>query len=214
MTEAPGIICLANDPVYDFLVALAESVRRHSDLPLAVIPFDERMSKVRSLERRGLVEILDHPWFPELDRLGARLWPGRAKAPHAFRKIAAFDSRFDHFLFLDADIVLLRDPLRFIESHARDDPDGLWCFDTGEGQAYRPGPMRERMVAAGFPGVSTGSFIARRGLITLDQALETARSAEPVREEFLELAEQPFLNFMFETLRIPVTKVGDRFADV
>jgi hypothetical protein len=38
--------------------------------------------------------------------------------------------------------------------------------------------------------------------------------ALPVKEQFLELAEQPFLNFLIETQGIPVAKVGDLFADV
>ena len=214
MPERHGIVCLANDVVYDFLVALAQSVARHSELPLAIIPFDDRTARTRRFARRQGIEVLDDPLLPDLDALGARVWPGRVVAPHAFRKFAAFWGAFDRFLFLDADIVVLRDPAWLLEAQAESDPDALWCFDTGEGQAYRPGPLRDEMVASGFPGISTGLFIARRGLVTLEQVRQTIEPAVGHRDQFLEIAEQPFLNFLLQRERIRVAKVGDLFDDV
>jgi hypothetical protein len=214
MPEAEAIICLANDRVYDFVAALAESVRRHSDLPLVIIPFDDRMSRIEALARRRGLDLLDDPVLTRLDGLGARIWPGRNSAPHAFRKLAAFWVGIETFLLVDADVILLSDPRRFLDAHRKTEPDAVWCFDTGEGQAYRPGPLRDQMVRRGFPGVNTGLLIAHTGLIAFEQVESAIDEAVPVREQFLELAEQPFLNFLLEREHIPVSKVGDLFADV
>jgi hypothetical protein len=209
-----GLVCLANDHVYDFLVALAESVRRHSDLPLAIVPFDDELRRTRRLADRLGLEIVETPDYAELDALGARFWPDRTRAPHTFRKLAAFWRTYDELFFVDADVVLLRDPAPLFAAHAERAPDAVWAFDTGEGMAYPPGPRREEMLRAGFPGISTGLLIARRGVITLEQVHRAAERALPLRDQFLDVAEQPFLNFLLETEGIPVAKAGDVLDDV
>ena len=45
-----GIYTLANDVVYDQLIALLNSIEIHvsSSLPICIIPYDDRLDKVKS----------------------------------------------------------------------------------------------------------------------------------------------------------------------
>ena len=204
-----GVVTLGNDRVYDFLVALTHSVRRHSSLPLALIPFDDDMKRTAAFARRHGVTIVDNPLLPEIEALGQRIWPGREAAPRSFRKLAAFSGQFEDFLFVDADVVVLRDPAPLLRSHADTARDAMWCFDTNEGAAYKPGPLRDEMVRAGFPGVSAGLFVARRGLLTIDHLRTAVAELEPHREQLQDFADQPVVNYMLQRERIPVGTVAD-----
>src|SRR5260370_3390370 len=47
---ARGVYTLANDPMYDWLVAFLESLREHEPaLPIVVIPLDDRISRIKRL---------------------------------------------------------------------------------------------------------------------------------------------------------------------
>ncbi|MDJ0517807.1 MAG: hypothetical protein QNJ74_16680 [Trichodesmium sp. MO_231.B1] len=58
-----GIYTLANDVVYDQLVALLNSIEANvsSDIPICVIPFDERLDKVKKeVNSRKNVTLFDN----------------------------------------------------------------------------------------------------------------------------------------------------------
>ena len=59
---ARGVYTLANDPMYDWLVAFLESMREHEpDLPIVVIPFDDRIERVARLRGKYCFAIMDDP---------------------------------------------------------------------------------------------------------------------------------------------------------
>lgn len=102
-----GVLCLANDAVIGDLTALCESVRRHDpQLPLTVIPFDDRVERTRRLLAGFGFDLFSGPQLEEMDELGRRYWPGETFRPRTMRKFCAFTGAYERFLFLDSDIVL------------------------------------------------------------------------------------------------------------
>jgi len=120
-----GICTLANDRVYDQLVALLNSIEviLGKDFPVCVFPYDEQTDRVaREIARRPNVELYS-------DWASIERWEAFARAawdthPTAFerwkipqgqgyyrlgmhRRFCAFDGPFDRFIYMDADTLLL-----------------------------------------------------------------------------------------------------------
>jgi hypothetical protein len=120
-----GIYILANDVVYEQLVALLNSIEVNSgkSYPVCVIPYDDRLEKVKAeVKNRNNVEILTDTAVISLwEGFAAEVWKSH---PHALkvwqqsgisgvyrlgmhRRFCAFDGIFDKFIYLDADILVL-----------------------------------------------------------------------------------------------------------
>jgi hypothetical protein len=206
MSAPRGVYCMANDGVHDWFVAFCESLRARvgaADLPLVVIPFDDRMDEIEPLRERYGFEILDDRALPRLDAIGERIWPGRPGDWHSFRKLASFWGPLEDFVFLDADVVVLEDPRLFLDAY-RDRSDGtqLMFFDWDMDMVYLPGELRDRMTAAGARGFNSGGFASSRGRLSIERLEQLAAEAEPVRDQFPPEVggEQPFFNFCVDSL--------------
>ncbi|WP_199302785.1 Npun_R2821/Npun_R2822 family protein [Oscillatoria sp. FACHB-1406] len=128
-----GIYTLANDIVYDQLVALLNSIEVNvgKDFPVRVIAYDRNLEKVRELIKdRKSVELIDdwelfHPWHD----FSRKVWETHPSALQTWKekgidgvyrlscnhRYFAFDERapFDRFIYFDADVVVLNS-LEFI----------------------------------------------------------------------------------------------------
>lgn len=119
-----GIYTLANDVVFDQLVAFLNSVEANvgSDMPVCVIPYDERLEKVKQeISVRPNVSLYDdegeiqrwenfakdvwshHPLVSQ--KKYARLVASRTRYQ---RKMVAFKGDFDKFVFYDADTLAMK----------------------------------------------------------------------------------------------------------
>lgn len=191
-----GAFCLCNDGVVDWALALFESLRTFEpELELRLIPFDDRVDRVRAAAGRYGYALFETPEIEALDALGRRFYPGDDFAARGFRKLAAFQGPFDYFFSFDSDVAVLGPlaPLcRRIEARRPD----LVHFDTDLDQVYRPGELREAMVARGDArGFNAGLFAARRSWLSaasLAAALDDLGS--DWRARLVPNAEQPFLN--------------------
>lgn len=122
-----GIYTLANDVVYDQLVALLNSIEVNlgKDFPVCVIPYDDRLQKIYpEIEKRQNVRLLDNSEIiKRWEDFSVQIWQ---KHPTAFkdwqsreitgvnrmgmhRRFCVFDpdSPFEEFVFLDGDILVL-----------------------------------------------------------------------------------------------------------
>ena len=167
-----GVYTLANDGVYDWLAAFLASYHDHEpNLPVIVIPFDDRMDRVRTLRERFRFEIFEGDCLRELDRIGATYFPDNYNWTHVFRKFAAFWGPFERFVFLDSDIVLLGPLGEFFDRAEEEHQVEYVCGDLDIDQVYTEGPLRDQMAADGqTTGFNTGFFLSSRNAFTVAEA--------------------------------------------
>ncbi|NJM85110.1 MAG: sugar transferase [Leptolyngbyaceae cyanobacterium SL_1_1] len=120
-----GICILANDVVYDQLIALLNSLEVNAGkaYPVLVIPYDERTAQVEQLiEQRPNVELFkETAIISRWEKFAEQIWQRHPTAYQKWtqrgiqgvnrlgmhRRFCGFDGPFDRFLYLDADILVL-----------------------------------------------------------------------------------------------------------
>lgn len=119
-----GIYTLANDVVFDQMVALLNSIEvnvSHS-LPICIIPYDDRLEKVkRELKQRPNVSLFDNSAsLQRWDQFAHQVWNAHPRSRESnlsrpkwykgnlHRKFLAFDGEFDEFVFYEADNLAMK----------------------------------------------------------------------------------------------------------
>jgi hypothetical protein len=120
-----GIYILANDFVYNQLVALLNSIEVNigTEIPVCIIPYDDRLDKVRQeVNRRPQVSLFDNQGaIARWENFAARAWKAHDRAQRVWkerelpetyrlamhRKLCCFDGEFDRFIYFDADTLAL-----------------------------------------------------------------------------------------------------------
>ncbi|WP_373538106.1 Npun_R2821/Npun_R2822 family protein [Microcoleus sp.] len=111
-----GICTLANDKVYDQLIALLNSIEviLGSNIPVCIYPFDDQIEQIKT-------EIVNRPnVFIYEDSASIQRWDKfmQAAAPErlnrkkfrlygAHRRFCAFDGPFEKFIYMDADTLVM-----------------------------------------------------------------------------------------------------------
>ncbi len=126
-----GIYTLANDVVYDQLVALLNSIEANAgrDIPVCVIPYNNQLDKVKAeLEKRDNVTLFeDQDSITYWEDFATQAWTAHSKAQKVWqergvsgiyrltrhRKYCCFDGPFEKFIFFDADTLLMR-PIDYV----------------------------------------------------------------------------------------------------
>jgi hypothetical protein len=120
-----GIYILANDVVYEQLVALLNSIEVNAgrNYPVCIIPYDDRLEQVKSeIKNRSNVELFDDTAvIASWEDFATQVWQAH---PNAFkiwqekgisgvyrlgmhRRFCVFDGPFEKFIYLDADTLVL-----------------------------------------------------------------------------------------------------------
>jgi hypothetical protein len=120
-----GIYILANDVVYNQLVALLNSIEVNAgkEYPVCVIPYDDRLQQVRQeVAARKNVQLLeDKAWIDRWENFATEIWQAHPSAFNIWqerghtgvyrmgmhRRFGGFDGPFERFIYLDADILVL-----------------------------------------------------------------------------------------------------------
>ncbi len=120
-----GICTLANDRVYDQLIALLNSIEaiQGKDTPVCVYPYDDNTEKIAAeINKRPNVQLFnDRDVIEEWDDFVRAMWDSHPTAKerwlkagsngyHRFgthRRYGAFSAPFDRFVYMDADTLLL-----------------------------------------------------------------------------------------------------------
>ncbi len=120
-----GICTLANDRVYDQLVALLNSIEVNAGkaLPVCVYPYDDNTERIKAeIAQRPNVELFDNRDVIDLwDNFAKSAWEPHPTAKerwlkagsrgyHRFgthRRYCAFDGPFDRFIYMDGDTLLM-----------------------------------------------------------------------------------------------------------
>ncbi len=104
-----GIAIIANDRVIDWLLPFLESYQAtNAATPLYLIPYDDNMARTRKAADVFGIEIVDVD-SAELDALARRLYPFNPGHRRRLRKFLALALPLDEVIYLDVDIILLRD---------------------------------------------------------------------------------------------------------
>jgi hypothetical protein len=120
-----GICTLANDRVYDQLIALLNSIEaiQGKDTRVCVYPYDDNTEKIAAeISKRSNVQLFDdRDIIEEWDNFARAMWDTHPTAKkrwlksgsngyHRFgthRRYGAFSAPFDRFLYMDADTLLM-----------------------------------------------------------------------------------------------------------
>jgi len=120
-----GICTLANDRIYDQLVALLNSIEVNGGkaLPVCVYPYDDNTERIKAeIAQRPNVELFDDREVIDLwDNFAKSAWEPHptakerwlkagSKGYHRFgthRRYCAFDGPFDRFIYMDGDTLLM-----------------------------------------------------------------------------------------------------------
>jgi len=126
-----GIYTLANDVVYDQLIALLNSIEVNAgkEFPICIIPYDLRLDKVKAeiATRKNVTLFTDSQSLEYWDKFGEQVWKNYPRAQKQWRtwglpenyrlqmhrKLCALDGDFDNFIYFDAD-TLLMGPIDYI----------------------------------------------------------------------------------------------------
>ncbi|PSB19957.1 sugar transferase [Phormidesmis priestleyi ULC007] len=120
-----GIYILANDVVYDQLVALLNSIEVNAgDLfPVCILPYDDRLDKIRQeiQTRENVFLFEDQACIDRWETFVREVWETHPIIKDTWRKngvlevyrmgmhrrFCAFEGMFENFIYLDADILVL-----------------------------------------------------------------------------------------------------------
>ena len=191
------------DWAYSFLVSFREW---NPTMPLTLIPFDDWTNNLVTLQKRFAFDILQSDLFPELEMFALELF---GKPSGLMRKLAGFWGFYDHFFYLDTDIVITSDLMQ-LGQQIRESGNDLVYFDSDIEAVYRPGLLREQMIREyQTKAFNTGNWLSRRGLFSLEQLKTLACQAQPVKEGMVCLFDQPFLNYCCDRARVKSAQFSD-----
>ncbi|AUB40359.1 Lipopolysaccharide biosynthesis protein, LPS:glycosyltransferase [Nostoc flagelliforme CCNUN1] len=120
-----GIYILANDVVYDQLVALLNSTEANAgrEIPVCIIPYNEQLDKVKAeiASRNNITLFENYDSIAYWDDFATQIWKNYPRAQKTWRgwgfpelyrlpmhrKLCGLDGPFDRFIYFDADTLLM-----------------------------------------------------------------------------------------------------------
>lgn len=222
-----GICTLANDRVYDHLIALLNSIEAimGPETPVCIYPYDEQTERIATeIAKRPQVFIYD-------DRESIERWDefmhqarpdkmNRSKRLYgSHRRFCAFDGPFDKFVYMDAD-TLLMNSLEFIFDKLDEYDCIVYDFQFQEPQyvyninssklleVFNKERLDNEIFCAGFYASKRGLFgeEQRDWLISKIQAGE-AEIFKPTGHD------QPVVNYMFMRSERPIYNFAHQLPD-
>lgn len=206
-----GICTLANDIVYDQVVALLNSIDQvlGSDIPVCIYPFDDQLKKVSQFikSRNNVFIYQDQASLDRWDQFMLRAAPERLNPDNsrlygAHRRFCAFDGPFDQFIYMDADtlamnsMAMIWEKLQQVDWVVYDfqflDPSKVYNLKSPRiFEVFSSERIASEIFCSGFYGGKRGLF--DQGMIRW--LLEQLNRGE--REILYEGAgEQPLINYM------------------
>jgi hypothetical protein len=192
-----GIATIANDKVYDWVVPFLESWRQtNAGTPLYVIPYDDNCERTRkACDVFGARFV--KPDNVALDVLAKRLYP---RYPHHRRRLRKFLSLalpLDEVIYVDVDIVLLRDLSCFFGLVEKDKLDFIVAAPTKEyvyNRRRKKYPfLKDKML------FNDGFFVTSNKILPIESFHEVIERDEAIFHDVRQrgmLFAQPLTNFV------------------
>ncbi|MBC7516774.1 MAG: sugar transferase [Alkalinema sp. FL-bin-369] len=202
-TPTTGICTLANDHVFDQVIALINSICEvmGADFPICIFPYDNCCDRLQSAicDRPNVTIFQDIAMLDYWDKEAKRVWDACPSAklrwaeiiedPYyrfgTHRRFGAFSGPFDRFLYMDADTVLLQDVtpiLKQLDTHDwivydfqhRDVSHVYNCASDQLLQVFTPHQINHKIFCSGFYAAKRGTFSQTQ----LDDCLRLLQAGE------------------------------------
>jgi Mannosyltransferase putative len=114
-----GIYTLANDNLYDQVIALVNSIRKNYDskIPICIIPYDEKISKLKSLNLENVFLFNNEESLEKWQNFASEVWNNPRfldlkqtawyHGSNTIRKLCSFDGIFEKFIYIDSDALVM-----------------------------------------------------------------------------------------------------------
>ena len=218
---ADGIYILANDVVFDHLVALLNSleVNGAKDIPVCIIPYDDRMEKVRvEIAIRHNVTLFENTDSIDFwEDFATQAWTSHRKAQKVWqakgwqqvhclgmhRKFCCFDGPFDKFVYFDCDTLLMGsldyiyqklDEFDWVANDFQYKSDLNYVFDLSSpklAEVFNLGKLHSHIFCAGW-------FAAKKGILNRNNSNQLLENLISGEAEILSLrgTDQPLFNYL------------------
>ncbi|MDZ8051022.1 MAG: Npun_R2821/Npun_R2822 family protein [Aulosira sp. ZfuVER01] len=222
-----GICTLANDYVFDQLVALLNSIDTilGSDIPVCIYPFDDQIQRIADeITRRPNVFIYNDQesincWDQfMLEAAPERLDSSKFRLYGAHRRFCAFDGPFDKFIYLDADTLVMNSLAAVFEKL---DSYDFVVYDfqfKDVSKVYNVNSSKLREI---FPQIRINSEIfcsgfygSKRGIFNAEQRKSLLFYLQNGEREILYegAGEQPLLNYMVMRSNLAIYNFAQQLA--
>ncbi|WP_088243672.1 Npun_R2821/Npun_R2822 family protein [Calothrix rhizosoleniae] len=196
-----GIYTLANDSVYDQLIALLNSIEINvsSKIPVCIIPYNQKLDLVKAeIKSRSNVTLFDN-WeaIQYWEDLSHQIWSAHPREKesrysrpswykgHLQRRLAVFDGIFDKFVFYDADSLAMKpinDVYEKLETydfvfddweHKKPEPVAALNFSLIEKTGlYKTENIRNKLHCSSFFGSKKGLFSSQEMSLMKQRLIE------------------------------------------
>lgn len=205
-----GICTLANDRVFDQLVALLNSIDANigRDIPVCIYPFDDQLDRIRiEIQNRPNVMLYDdresiRQWDEFMQHIAPEKLDHKLRLYGAHRRFCAFDAPFDRFIYMDADTLAMSSMdhiFALLDQHdwvVYDfqflDPSKIYNTESPKLQdIFSVNRISQEIFCSGF-------YASKRGLFNAKQREELIASLLAGDREILYegAGEQPAINYM------------------
>jgi len=208
--SARGVYFLANNRVFEQVVAFLRSFRTHNPtIPLCLIPFDDDFEKISALQDVYSFSILDdQELLANADAISEKF---HGHVLGTYRKLAAWEGPFQSFVYIDVDTVVL-DSIDFafenlkyapyVASHSNIENIRCWVWKDN---IYEKNILTPPQIAF---STNTGFFASVRGMLPMKHCMAKVGSALELKDSMeLFCMEQPFLNYLVVTSGYPFTSL-------
>ena len=171
--SAYALAFLANDRYLDWATTFLESVRSQDlKIPLYCIPHSGPTAGILGLRNAFRFEILEEG-LDRLDALAKRLFPYNPRQRANLRKLSALSLPVDEVAYIDADAVMLVEPMRLF-GHIRPAHVDFIYLATSPEWVYAADKID--LARSLFPDMrlmSSGAFVTSRNTLTIDDIITT-----------------------------------------
>jgi hypothetical protein len=201
---------LANDAIFDAAVAFLNSLRAHNpDIALCLVPFADDVTRLTALRDRYRFDIWsDQSLLRACDDISAGF---HGRTVGQYRKLALWEGRFDEFVYVDSDTVVLHSldfvypylaEHAFVTSHSNIAELRRWVWHDSIEATGALDPAQYDFAA------STGFVASRRGCLPFAEVAAKVPAALDLAEHMeLVCCEQPLLNYLMVTSGRPYTSL-------
>ena len=199
MLMSKGIYLLGSDGTIEDCIAVLSSIRTYNTLvPICLIPFDQSIEKIRRLQERYNFSIYDNAHvLSACDKLGSYI---HGSATGHYRKIAAWHGKFQKFIYIDTDTIVLDsvdfvfdmlDEYAFVTAHSNVKNSIKWVWKPS---IYESGLLDKNQIEY---AANTGFIASHVGDLDVFRVLKNLSAIDSIKSFMnIDCKEQPLLNYL------------------